>query len=709
MKTKMRTIIFKEQIAQVLLIITQVYISIRSIIEIYNIAWGTGLWLGEFSLKWGLLFFVYILFCISLWIVTVLVFWKQDTLKLWNERIISFRKKLGAFRWLIALALLIFPIWFLQYSPWGIVFSGKYFRIFIWIYVVLGLAVFFQTNKRLLTWSSLLAALIITTSTFAIAAALVTVTDYPFSLSWSEGNRLWDYSLLFGRDLYNYPTNVEITSPTDEGRQLVSGLPFLLPLVSIVTERLWVGLATVIPYVLLGFAVFRTEIKNKILWILLALFTFIFLKQGPIHPPLLVIAFVVALSWRRPLWLAMPLIFIASYLAEASRYTWLFAPGIWIVMLEFSGALLKEGRLEKFTWWRAASLGLSGVVGGYFGRTLVNWFKALFTFGESAPFSGGAVSVSSITSSVSTHPLFWYRLLPNATYGPGILIALVIAVFPLVTLLVYLSVTKKWVLNTWQKLTLVLPLFALLVVGLIVSTKAGGGGDLHNLDMFLIGLLFTGVISWENGGRQWLSQIETYPVWTKWALALLLIIPGIQPLSALRSIHFAEDSTWLVTLTDVSDDKFLELLPSQEEVDEILSIIIREVDAAKLHGEVLFIDQRQLLTFGYVEDIVLVPEYEKKVLMNQAMADNAAYFDNFYSDLAAKRFSLIVSEPLRAPAKDSGFKFGEESNAWVKWIVYPVLCYYEPIETFRNVQIQLLVPGQGDVDCSSELPEELQD
>jgi hypothetical protein len=36
--------------------------------------------------------------------------------------------------------------------------------------------------------------------------------------------------------------------------------------------------------------------------------------------------------------------------------------------------------------------------------------------------------------------------------------------------------------------------------------------------------------------------------------------------------------------------------------------------------------------------------------------------------------------------------------------VEPVLCYYEEIETFKSAQIQLLVPKQGNVDCSSRLP-----
>ena len=112
---------------------------------------------------------------------------------------------------------------------------------------------------------------------------------------------------------------------------------------------------------------------------------------------------------------------------------------------------------------------------------------------------------------MTAHPLLWYRLFPNATYGIGILLALLIAVAPAILLLVYLSSTKKWMLNIWQKLALILPSIAFLAVGLIVSTKIGGGGDLHNLDMFLIGIFFTAVIAWENGGRQWLSEIDTIP------------------------------------------------------------------------------------------------------------------------------------------------------------------------------------------------------
>jgi hypothetical protein len=692
------------RIASLLVLAIFGYILIRASIEFYAIAWGTGVWLGEFSLKWSVGFFVFVLFGILSWVIAGFILWKRDTLTKWTKHIIAFREKLGPFRWLVALALLVFPVWFLQYTPWGIVFGGLYVRLFLWIYIAFGIAIFLQGGERLLKWSGLLAALLLTSSAFSIAVALINVSDYPFSLGWSEGNRMWDYSMMFGRHLYDYPVDQKVYVLLDTGRQFIGGVPFLIPGLSIQAERFWVGLTTIIPYLMLGFAAFRSDFKDKKLWILLAFWTFIFLKQGPIHPPLVICAFVVALLWRGPLWLGIPLIFATSYFAEESRFTWLFAPAIWIVMLEFSGALLEKGRLQKSTWWRAGTLGLSGAIGGYFGSSLAAWLRTLLAHGETAPLAGGAVSVSSVTSSVSAQPLLWYRLFPNATNGTGILLALLIAVAPTLALLIYLSVIKKWVLNIWQKLAILLPFSAFLLVGLVVSTKIGGGGDLHNLDMFLIGIVFTAVIAWENGGRQWLGKFDTHPVWVQGVLILLLVIPGIQPLSALRSFQFTDQLPWLVTLTDVSKGKFLELLPAQDEVDDILQTIRREVDARKSQGEILFLDQRQLLTFGYVKDVPFVPEYEKKVLMNEAMSESADYFAPFYADLAAHRFSLIISEPLRAPVKDSNYEFGEENNAWVKWVVEPVLCYYEEIETFKSAQIQLLVPKPDNVDCSSRLP-----
>ena len=129
-----------------------------------------------------------------------------------------------------------------------------------------------------------------------------------------------------------------------------------------------------------------------------------------------------------------------------------------------------------------------------------------------------------------------------------------------------------------------------------------------------------------------------------------------------------------------------------------------KIERAQTRGEVLFMDQRQLLTFGYLEDIKLVPEYEKKYVMDQAMAGNAAFFQQFYRDLADQRFALIVSEPLFTRSQDRSDAFGEENNAWVQWVSRPLLCYYKPSEKLKKVKVHLMVPREDVTECLEKFP-----
>ena len=123
-----------------------------------------------------------------------------------------------------------------------------------------------------------------------------------------------------------------------------------------------------------------------------------------------------------------------------------------------------------------------------------------------------------------------------------------------------------------------------------------------------------------------------------------------------------------------------------------LATIQREVDKVKSRGEVLFIDQRQLLTFGYITDVPLVPDYEKKFMMDQAMGSNHQYFDLFYRDLKSKRFQLIISDVQKTQYQDQDEDFSEENNAFVRWVSKPLLKYYKPAITIKELGIQLLVP-----------------
>jgi len=146
------------------------------------------------------------------------------------------------------------------------------------------------------------------------------------------------------------------------------------------------------------------------------------------------------------------------------------------------------------------------------------------------------------------------------------------------------------------------------------------------------------------------------------------------------------------------------VLPSQDLAEQYIEDIQHTVDVASLQGEVLFIDQRQLLTFGYIKNVNLVPDYEKKYMMDQAMAGNAPYFVQFYRDLASHRFSLIISDPLFLVEQGGDYSFGEENDAYVKWVSRPLLCYYEIKDTLTEVRVQYLVPRQGPPPADMECP-----
>ncbi len=672
----------KKDLGKIFLLTVFMCLVIRSCFGFHNIAWGTGNWWGEYSMKWGVAFFIYILVCVCVVVMAWSLLWHQEKFQQSFEKMIVFRERLGMTRWLLALFVFLGPFWFFQYTSWGLVFRDIFIRILIWVLIVFVLAFFITKGNILLSWTTFLVALLLTSSEFVIAVPFMAVTDYPFSLGWSEGNRMWDYSILFGRHLYDYPADQPISVLLDTGRQFVGGLPFIIPGLTIEMERFWIALTIIIPYLLLGLAAFRFVRTDLKIWLLTALWVLIFLKQGPIHPPLVLCAVAVALLWRSPLWLALPLIAVTGYLAEASRFTWVFAPGMWIGMLELAGAALQDNKLSRNSWIRAISLGLVGMAGGQFGQKVAGLLAGNITVNAAVNTTvGTATSVDSAVSMVSspTQPLLWYRLLPNETYGIGILAGLLVATLPLIIILSYLVATKKWNLNIWQALAIIAPLLAFLGVGIIVSTKIGGGGDLHNMDMFFIGLMFAAVIAWQKGGSEWFTNIEISPFWIKVVVVLLFALPGIQSLRDMRSFSFVEDVSWLATLIDARPGSNLDMYPADKTVDRALTAIREEVALAESQGgEVLFLDQRQLLTFGYITDVPLIPAYEKKVLMNEALGSDAVYFQQFYKDIAAHRFALIISEPLRAPIKDSSFQFGEENNAWVKWVSNPVLCYYEP-------------------------------
>ncbi len=127
-------------------------------------------------------------------------------------------------------------------------------------------------------------------------------------------------------------------------------------------------------------------------------------------------------------------------------------------------------------------------------------------------------------------------------------------------------------------------------------------------------------------------------------------------------------------------------------------------DALQNGGEILFITERQLITFDYVNGVTLVPEYEQSELMEMAMSRNRAYLDQYYADLHDRRFALIVAEDQKFTQQKQG-AFVEENVAWVRFVGAPLLCNYKPVITLTSNNIQVFEPRPKQVDCKDPFAE----
>lgn len=576
------------------------------------------------------------------------------------------RVSLAAF-WLVVTAVGLLVLYYLTLTSYGSVLSGSSQR---WL-MLFGLAALIalltpRDEERGFRWMLFFAGVVWVGSILTLGDAFRESIRYPFRLSWSEGNRFWDYSVLFGRHLYQYPADQPIPAYIDIGRQSLWGLIFLLPDVTIQGMRFWNAFLFTIPYAVLGWAVFFSRRENFWKWFFLGLWAFLFLNQGPIYTPLVLSAILVVAALNVRLLPALLLVILSGYYAQLSRYTWMFAPAIWAGVISLIQTCPPGVQSERQRWGRAVSLGLAGLLGGLVLPRIQSWL-----FGAPAGDSHQLESVG-ISGLITRQPLLWDRLLPNSTYDLGILLALLLAAAPMAVLCFAWLFNRRRGFGVWQKLAVIGMVTSFLAVGLVVSVKIGGGSNLHNLDMLLIALLLLAGMVWQTGGVQWFESQKKPPVW----VSVLLVAAVVYPLS-----------TSLRTMQPIG-------LPSSDDIAETLQAVQTAVDDAKSRGEVLFLDHRQLLTFGYVKDVPLVPDYEKKWMMDEAMSDNAAFFHPFYLDITSHRFALIVSEPLHTSFQGSDRQFANENDAFVFWVSRPLLCYYKPVETFKSTGVQLLVPRE---------------
>ncbi len=612
--------------------------------------------------------FIYrIITAVGFAIVVVIIFALYST---YSERIrsvlITGREKMGVTRFPLMILLCLTPIFhrYLATPETYVVYDDIRFAVLVvavWGVAYLGLT----GSARLITRDALGVGLGILIFTSVLAQYSLDVINYPFSLSWSEGNRFYDYSLIFGQSLYDYVG--KIVNPYESpGRYGLWGILFLWKGLPIWAHRLWNLLLLTIP-VLIFSALLTRKLKPSPLRYGLLLWITLFLTiRAPLHPPFIVVSiFTILFAFdesfaKRGISLA-----VAGFYAGFSRWTWAFAPGAIGALIDL---LLYYPTRTGPLWRRLAptvALTLLGIIPGLL------------------PSLSQYLTLAQGDSVTSNQPLLWYRLLPNDILGPGVLFLVLLYTLPLLLILGWWIKSKQWQLDWVQMTAIGGTLAGFFAIGLVISAKIGGGGDLHNLDMYLITVLTVSVL-----GLMATTKKQELPVWAL-GLVFYLVYLMLYPYTP-----FSPNSTY---------DPRLDLA-NQNQVNEALSKVQRGVETYTQNGEVLFMDQRQLLTFGFVTGVPFVPEYEKKYMMDQAMGSNAQYFHSYYEDLAAKRFTLIVTEPLRSELKEEmGGAFTEENDAWVTWVSNPTLCYYEPIYLSKRVNVELLVPKQNPVGCEQYL------
>ncbi len=645
------------------LLLLLAFLTLGACTELYVNRSGLFSWLGQFSVSFWLCSSI-LGFLLILFVAAGLLFVLRPPFSFnFLESLITLRERMGWLRWLLGGIIALLPSFVLLFTPLGTTLSGPFFRTILWILSSTAIAfLFMRSSKQAVSLEMLAFTFSLTAALHYLNIKLSAVTGYPFMLIWSEGNRFYDYSVILGSSRYLYPGKLTIPY-NDPGRYILWGLPFAIRNTPIWLHRLWDAVLWTVPYLVLGLLLSRlSRLKSLPIWTF-ALWIMVFLVQGPVYPTLILAAIITVLFVRPGKWLSILIgAAIAGYYAGLSRFTWLPAAATWTAFILLADFTLVKGEavlkvVRRLLPIAAASLIALGAA-SLANPTLLK--PASYTPGETTTFS---------------QPLLWYRLFPNSTYSSGILLSLGIATLPLICLLVWMITKKVWKLNWLQVTAFGAACIIFLVGGLVASVKIGGGSNLHNLDMLLVSLAIIAALALRAVG---IEQIRVWPGFARFILALTLLIPA-----------------WKVVLNGEPLS-----LPDEKVVEHALESVYAKATKAQTRGEVLFMDDRQLLAFEIIKGIRLVPDYEKKYLMDQAMAGDAAYFKDFYADLARQRFSLIISQPMFVNSQsNTEDRFPEENNAWVKWVAGPLLCYYTPIETIPEVQLQFLAPREDPKGC----------
>jgi hypothetical protein len=523
-----------------------------------------------------------------------------------------------------------------------------------------------------ITWQGGFAtALVLLGMAYEIFIRFGVVTDYPLSMAWSEGSRYYYASLFFSKQVYGESFPLPTLHPT---RYLLQSFPFLFPGLGLFAHRfwqflLWIGLAAGASIAVTK-RVFSGQ-EKAVRW-LTAGWLFLFLLRVGVyyHLEVMIILPLLFISMKKPLQSLLVVIF-ASLWAGISRVNWFPMPAM-IAIAIYLLEMPLNSKAGKKTFFKHVAKYLSQPALW----AIAGLASALFAQWAYVYISGNAQNAEVFTSSF-TSDLLWYRLWSNENFPLGVIPAILIISGPL--LITFILASIRWrSLHTIRWLGLIAMTLALFAGSAVVSTKIGGGGDLHNMDTYavLVSIValyfFSGHVQVEPGK----PSLEIRPSLIS-AIALvtpfMILVPMLSPYPKYNEGR-------------------------NQQAHQQLVDVVNEIGK---QGPVLFINDRQLVALGDV-NVPLVYDYEVVTLMEMAMSGNQAYLNRFYDELASHRFAAIVSGRQNLVIKQDGVFF-EENNVWNTLVSPYILCYYESDMTIKadDSRVEIYMPRTQTENCSS--------
>lgn len=508
-------------------------------------------------------------------------------------------------------------------------------------------------KKEFFFW--LAAGLLCTTALLQVGVLFTQVNNFPFSQSWSEGMLLTNGAQVAGLKVWGENVGFPFINRT---YAILQSFSFFLPGDHpLWIHRLWNSvLWFVVPWGLSLALGKRLKLGSTIQLVVFSVFGYLFLAQGPLYFNLALIPLILLLGFRPDKFtLSLALVVLASVWAGLSRLNWYPFAGSFAGLLYVLETPYNEKPLQYF--WKPVV---------WFGAGTCIAFATNYLFQS---MGGGEIIPDSAYLSST---ILWYRLFPSSTFPSGIFPTLLV----ITSALLFFTIWRFFLIqgiSPWRRLSVLAALLVFLVGGLVVSVKIGGGNNLHNLDGFLILLLvLASFVYFHQVSVDQPEKIKVGGIQTpKWLTALTILLPLIYQMP------------FLPYRTPVDTAK-------TSEIEQKLDMYVEQ--ALSSGKSVLFISNQHMLALHRFPEVLPVPEYEVVYMMEMAMTNNEQYFTEFYEKLADKEWGLIVVDSVITEVVGREKSFGEEQNAWVRWVSNPLLKYYNPVLDNRAVGIALLTP-----------------